>query len=120
MVFIISLAPSLIIEVGVGRWRVTSRSDADVLDCSSLGGEELEPRSYRALLRVSSYRDLLVNIGGVLQKSRKQAEPQEVKWMMPWKTESGSICEASPWGGGKGGGLWCRQKMLAAQDLTGM
>ena len=79
MVFIISLAPSLIIEVGVGRWRVTSRSDADMLDCSSLGGEELEPRSYRALLRVSSYRDLLVNIGGVLQKSRKQAEPQEVK-----------------------------------------
>ena len=39
MVFIISLAPSLIIEVGVGRQRVTSGSDADVLDRSSLGGE---------------------------------------------------------------------------------
>lgn len=64
MVFIISLAPSLIIEVGVGRRRVTSGSHADVLDRRSLGGEELELRSYRALLRVSSYRDLLMNIGG--------------------------------------------------------
>lgn len=37
--------------------------------------------------------------------------------MMPWKTESVSICEASPWGEGKGGRLWCRQKMLSHSGL---
>lgn len=37
--------------------------------------------------------------------------------MLPWKTESVSICEASPWGGGKGGGLWCHQKMLSSSGL---
>lgn len=42
---------------------------------------------------------------GVLLKSRKQAESQEVKQTMPWKAESGSICEASPSGVRKGGGL---------------
>lgn len=42
---------------------------------------------------------------GVLLKSRKQAESQEVKQTMPSKAESGSICEASPSGVRKGGGL---------------
>lgn len=37
--------------------------------------------------------------------------------MLPWKTGSVSICEASPWGGGEGGGLWCHQKMLGSSGL---
>ena len=64
MVFVISLAPSLITEAGVGGWRVSSGSDADVLDHGWFGGRELEPRSYRALLRVSRHRSLLMNTWG--------------------------------------------------------
>lgn len=37
--------------------------------------------------------------------------------MMPWKTESVSICEASPRGAGKRGRLWRRQKMLSNSGL---
>lgn len=37
--------------------------------------------------------------------------------MIPWKTESVSICEASSWGEGKGGRLWCCQKMLSHSGL---
>lgn len=60
MAFLISLAPSLIIEGG----GASSRSDADVLDRSVFAGRKSEPRSDRAM---------------VLLKSRKQTESQEGK-----------------------------------------